>query len=415
MEKRERVVVTGLGVIAPVGIGKDEFWKALVAGKSGVRPISRFDPALFPCRIAAEVPDFRPEEFMEKKEARRMDRFAQFAVAAARLAVADAGLALEKMDPGRVGVVLGSGIGGITTLEEQMKVLTEKGPGKVSPFFVPMMIGNMAAGQVALALGPKGPSYTVVTACASGTDAVGEGLRLIQRGEAEVVLAGGTEAPITPIAIAGFCAMRAMSTRNEEPERASRPFDKERDGFVIGEGAGVLVLENLTHALERGARIYCEVAGYGATTDAYHITAPDPTGTGASEAIRRALADAGVAPEEVGYINAHGTSTELNDRVETLAIKSVFGERAYQIPVSSIKSMIGHLMGAAGAVELVATALAIATETLPPTINYEHPDPDCDLDYIPNTARKARVEVALSNSFGFGGHNAVVALRRFAG
>ncbi|HAA90200.1 MAG: 3-oxoacyl-[acyl-carrier-protein] synthase 2 [Thermoanaerobacterales bacterium 50_218] len=414
-DSREKVVITGLGVVSPIGIGKESFWSSLLEGRSGIRTVTRFDSTGFASRIAGEVADFRPEEFMEKKEVRRMDRFAQFGVAATKMAVADAGLDLRAIDLDRVGVVIGSGIGGIETLEQQVRVLLEKGPSRISPFFVPMMISNMAAGQIAISLGPKGPNFTIVTACASGTNAVGEAFRMIQRGEADVVITGGTEAPITPIAFAGFSAMKAVSTRNEEPAKASRPFDKERDGLVIGEGAGVLILESLHHALKRNARIYCEVAGYGTTADGYHITAPDPEGRGAAQAMELALKDAGISPEDVDYINAHGTSTVLNDKVETIAIKKVFGERAYKIPVSSIKSMIGHCMGAAGALELVATALSVKFDQVPPTINYEVPDPECDLDYVPNEAREWTVEVAISNSFGFGGHNAVVVLRKFQG
>jgi 3-oxoacyl-[acyl-carrier-protein] synthase II len=410
---RERAVITGVGVISPVGIGKEAFWNALLEGRSGIKQVTRFDATGFASRIAGEVTDFHPEEFVEKKEVRRMDRFTQFAVAAARMAVADAGLDFSNIDLDRVGVVIGSGIGGIETLEQQVRLLLEKGPSRISPFFVPMMISNMAAGQISIFLGVRGPSFTVVTACASGTNAVGEALRMIQRGEVDVVITGGTEAPITPIAFAGFAAMKAMSTRNEDPAKASRPFDKERDGLVIGEGAGILILESLSHARRRNARIYCEVTGYGTTSDGYHITAPDPEGRGAAQAMKLALEDAGISPEDVDYINAHGTSTVLNDKVETLAIKKVFGERAYRIPVSSIKSMIGHCMGAAGALEVIATALSVKFDQIPPTINYEVPDPECDLDYVPNEARQYKVKVAISNSFGFGGHNAVVVLRKF--
>ncbi|MDH7576808.1 MAG: beta-ketoacyl-ACP synthase II [Bacillota bacterium] len=410
---KERVVVTGLGVISPVGTGKESFWSSLIQGKSGIGPITRFDPSLFTSRIAAEVKDFNLDAYLEKKEAKRMDRFTQFGVAAAKLALEDASLELEKEEPDRVGVIIGSGIGGIETLEEQLRLLIAKGPGRISPFFVPMMISNMAAGQIAICLGPKGPNLTLVTACASGTNAIGEAFRVLQRGEADVMLAGGTETPITQIALGGFCAMRAMSTRNEEPTRASRPFDQQRDGLVIGEGAGVLVLERLSHALARRAKIYCEISGYGTTADGYHITAPDPAGAGAARAIGLALQDANLPPESVDYINAHGTSTDLNDKIETMAIKKVLGEHAYRVPVSSIKSMIGHLMGAAGAVEAIATALTIATGLVPPTINYEIPDPECDLDYVPNQARQLSIKVAISNSFGFGGHNAVLVFQKF--
>jgi 3-oxoacyl-[acyl-carrier-protein] synthase II len=408
-----RAVITGLGIISPLGVTKDKFWEALVQGKSGVRPISRFDASGFRTRIAAEVLDFDPEAYMDKKEARRMDRCTQFAVAAARLALEDAGLAPGQADPDRVGVVLGCGIGGIETFEEQVGILKTRGPDRVSPFFVPMMISNMAAGYIAIIHKFYGPNSTVVTACASSNHAIGEALRLIQRDEADVVLSGGSEAAIVPSAIAGFCSMKAMSTRNEEPERACRPFDAARDGFVIGEGAVILVLEKLEHALARGARIYAEVAGYGQSCDAYHITAPDPDGSGAAKAMARALKDAGLKPEEVSYINAHGTSTPLNDKVETMAIKKVFGEFAYRIPVSSTKSMTGHLLGAAGGIEAAASVLSIVHGVVPPTINYEHPDPECDLDYVPNKARTVQVDVVLSNGLGFGGHNATLVFRRY--
>ncbi|WP_334110972.1 beta-ketoacyl-ACP synthase II [Thermodesulfitimonas autotrophica] len=408
-----RVVVTGLGVISPVGTGKEAFWEALVKGRSGVRRITRFDASEFKTQIAAEVGDFDPEAYIDKKEARRMDRFTQFAVAAANLALSDAAIATEALDRDRVGVVLGCGIGGIGTFEEQTRVLVSRGPNRVSPFFVPMMIANMGAGYIAIFHRFYGPNSTVVTACASSNHAIGEAFRIIQRGEADVMLTGGAEAAITPVALAGFCAMKAMSTRNDEPEKACRPFDAARDGFVIGEGAAVLVLERLEHALARGARIYAEVAGYGQSCDAYHITAPDPDGAGAAKAMARALADARLRPEEVNYINAHGTSTPLNDKVETMAIKKVFGEFAYRIPVSSTKSMTGHLLGAAGGIEAAACVLSIAHGVIPPTINYENPDPECDLDYVPNEARRAQVDVALSNGLGFGGHNATLIFKRF--
>ncbi|RPF42607.1 3-oxoacyl-[acyl-carrier-protein] synthase II [Thermodesulfitimonas autotrophica] len=408
-----RVVVTGLGVISPVGTGKEAFWEALVKGRSGVRRITRFDASEFKTQIAAEVGDFDPEAYIDKKEARRMDRFTQFAVAAANLALSDAAIATEALDRDRVGVVLGCGIGGIGTFEEQTRVLVSRGPNRVSPFFVPMMIANMGAGYIAIYHRFYGPNSTVVTACASSNHAIGEAFRIIQRGEADVMLTGGAEAAITPVALAGFCAMKAMSTRNDEPEKACRPFDAARDGFVIGEGAAVLVLERLEHALARGARIYAEVAGYGQSCDAYHITAPDPDGAGAAKAMARALADARLRPEEVDYINAHGTSTPLNDKVETMAIKKVFGEFAYRIPVSSTKSMTGHLLGAAGGIEAAACVLSITHGVIPPTINYENPDPECDLDYVPNEARRAQVDVALSNGLGFGGHNATLIFKRF--
>ncbi|MGI9951082.1 beta-ketoacyl-ACP synthase II [Moorellaceae bacterium AZ2] len=409
---RKRVVITGLGVISPVGNDKESFWQALKAGVSGIGPITRFNAEQMPTRFAAEVRGFDPGAFLDRKEAKRMDRYSQYAVAAAKMAWQDAGLDIKQVDPWRVGVVFATGIGGMETFEDQSRILLEKGPARISPFFVPMMIANMAAGQIAIHLGARGSNFTINTACASGTNAVGEALRVLQRGEADVVITGGSEASVTPLALAGFSAMKALSTRNEAPQAASRPFDRQRDGFVLGEGAGVLILETLEHAQARGARIYAEVAGYGCTADAYHITAPDPDGEGAARAMALALADGNLQPEDVDYINAHGTSTELNDRIETLAIKKVFGPHAYKLTVSSIKSMVGHLLGAAGAVELVATALTIYEGIIPPTINYEDPDPDCDLDYVPNHARQREVRAALSNSFGFGGHNAVVLLKR---
>ncbi|MBE3572639.1 MAG: beta-ketoacyl-ACP synthase II [Moorella humiferrea] len=408
----QRVVITGLGAITPVGTGKDNFWQALVAGKSGIGPITRFDAGEMPVRFAGEVKDFDPGLFFDRKEARRMDRFAQYAVAAARMAVEDAKLDLEREDRDRIGVIFATGIGGMETFEEQTRVLMEKGPNRVSPFFVPMMIANMAAGQISINLGVRGVNFTVVNACASGANAIGEAFRTLQRGDADVIITGGSEASVTPLTVAGFAAMKALSTRNEAPEKASRPFDRGRDGFVLGEGAGVMVLETLEHAVARGAAIYAEIVGYGCTADAYHITAPAPDGAAASRAMTLALEDAGLKPEEIDYINAHGTSTELNDRQETLAIKKVFGEHAYRLAISSTKSMTGHLLGAAGAVELVATALTVHTGVIHPTINYEEPDPECDLDYVPNAARQQEIRVAISNSFGFGGHNVTIALRR---
>jgi len=361
------------------------------------------------------VDDFRPEEFLERKEARRLDRYCQFALAALELALRDARLSLEELDPERVGVVFGTGFGGLETLVHQHRTLLERGPDKVSPFFVPMMIANMAAGHAAMRTGARGPNETIITACASSNHAAGEAFRLIQRGEADVVFTGGSEAALERLAFAGFCAMKALSTRNEEPEKASRPFDARRDGFVMGEGAAVLVLEEAGLAVKRGATIYAEVVGYGATSDAYHITQPAPRGRGGARAMQKALEDAGLLPSQVDYINAHGTGTPLGDLAETQAIKDVFGEHAYRLAVSSTKSMTGHLLGAAGAVELAATALAVSEGALPPTINYEYPDPECDLDYVPNRARYQPVEVALSNAFGFGGHNATVILRKWRG
>ena len=410
---RKRVVITGIGVISPVGTGFEAFWSSLVGGVSGIKKVDRFDPANFTTKIAGEVVDFEPAQYIDKKEARRMDRFTQFAVAASGMAIADAALDLEGENRDRIGVILGSGIGGITTMEEQARVLFEKGPGRVSPFFVPMMIANIGAGQVAISYRLRGPNITSVTACASSTNAIGDAFKMIQHGHTDVMISGGTEAPITPLAVAGFCSMKAVSTRNEAPEKASRPFDAQRDGFIIGEGSGILVIESLEHALQRGARICAEIVGYGSTCDAYHMTAPDPSGEGAANAMREALADAGIAPEAVDYINAHATSTPLGDKSEVLAIKKVFGEHAYKLAVSSTKSMTGHLLGAAGGLEAAVCILAIDRGEIPPTINYETPDPDCDLDCVPNVARKTAVNVALSNSFGFGGHNATLVFKKY--
>ncbi len=409
----KRVVVTGLGIVSPLGIGVDTFWANLTAGVSGVGRITRFDPEGYTTQIAAEVKNFDPADYFEKKEARRLDRFTQFALVATREALADAGLQLEKADRDRVGVILGTGIGGIETLEEQHKILLNRGPDRVSPFFIPMMIANMGAGQIAINYGLRGHNVTTVSACASSSNAIGDAFRLLKQGLAEVVITGGAEAPVTPLAIAGFCSMRAMSTNNAEPARASRPFDARRDGFVIGEGAGVLILETREHALKRGARIYAEVAGYGCTCDAYHVSAPDPEGKGAALAMALALREGNVAGAEVDYINAHGTATPLGDRLETLAIKQVFGEAVGRLAVSSTKSMTGHLLGAAGGLEAVACILAIEKGIVPPTINYEYPDPDCDLDYVPNRARSRTVEVALSNSLGFGGHNVSLLFKKY--
>lgn len=410
---KRRVVITGMGVVSPNGNNLQVFWDNIVNGRSGIRAVDRFDTSQLPARIAGLVKDFEPEEYIDKKEIRRMDRSTHFAMAAAQMAIEDAGLEPEKEDKERIGVVFGSGIGGIETLENQILVMAAKGPGRVSPFLVPMMIPNISASQIAIRYGLKGPNITTVTACASATNAIGEAVRVIQRGDADVVITGGTEAPICPISLAAFCAMRALSTRNEEPEKASRPFDAERDGFVMGEGAGVLVVEALEHAQARGARIYAEIAGYGVTCDAYHITAPDPVGAGAAKAMELAIADAGLKPEDVDYINAHGTSTPLGDKGETLAIKRVFGEHASRLAVSSTKSMTGHLLGAAGGIETIITALAVYHDVVPPTINLDNPDPECDLDYVPHQARRQEVRVALNNSFGFGGHNAVLLLKKF--
>ncbi|BCU82156.1 3-oxoacyl-[acyl-carrier-protein] synthase 2 [Polycladomyces abyssicola] len=408
-----RVVISGLGVISPIGNDLSTFWNNLIAGKSGVGPVTQFDASDYSTRIAAEVKNFDPLDYMDRKEARRMDRFVQFAVAAARQALEHAGLDMNQVDANRVGVYIGSGIGGLTTWEEQYQVLLNRGPNRVSPFFIPMMISNMAAGQVSILTGAKGPNSTSVSACASGTHSIGDAFRIIQHGDADVMIAGGAEATIRPLAFAGFCAARAMSTRNDEPEKASRPFDKDRDGFVMGEGAGVLILEELEHAKKRGANIIAEIVGYGMSGDAYHVTSPAPEGEGAARSMAHAIQDAGLKPEDIDYINAHGTSTDLNDKFETMAIKKAFGDHAYKLAISSNKSMIGHLLGAAGGVEAVATAMTLKEQIIPPTINYETPDPECDLDYVPNEARRARIRAALSNSLGFGGHNATIVLKTY--
>ena len=408
-----RVVITGMGAITPLGNDVETFWRNVVAGRSGVGPITLFDASAMKTRIAAEVKGFDPEAWFGRKEARRMDRYAQFALAATQQALQDARLDPAHVDRERVGVILGTGIGGIGALVQGVETLMTRGPDRISPFMVPMMLADTAPGLIAIAYGFRGPNMAVVTACASGTNAIGEAMHLIRRGDADVVIAGGAEAAILPVAVAAFNVMGAISTRNEEPERASRPFDRTRDGFVMGEGAGILVLERLEHARARGARIYAEVVGYGTSADAYHITAPLENGEGAALAMRRALADAGLSPRDIDYINAHGTSTPLNDKSETQAIKAVFGEAAYDVPISSTKSMIGHLLGAAGAVGAIVCIRAITDGVIPPTINYEHPDPECDLDYVPNVARRRPVRTAMSNSFGFGGHNACVIFRRY--
>jgi len=411
--KKKRVVVTGIGVISPVGTGLNKFWDSLINGKSGIDKITHFDTSNLLTKIAGEVKDFNPENYIEKKELKRLDRFTQFAISATKMALEDSGLNLSTVDKTRAGVILGSGIGGSSTWEEQHSILLNKGPKRVSPFFIPMMIVNMASGQVSMTFGLKGPNFTVVTACASGTNAIGEAFRTLQRGEADIIISGGTEAPITELSLAGFSSMKALSTRNDEPSCASRPFDRERDGFVMGEGAGIIVMETLDNALKRNAKIYGEVIGYGATADAYHLTQPAPEGEGASRAMKAAISDAGISPNDVDYINAHGTSTPLNDKFETMAIKNAFGEHAYKLAVSSTKSMTGHLLGAAGAVEIVATLLSIYNDEIPPTINYENMDPECDLNYVPNRAIKRTVNTALSNSMGFGGHNACVIVKKY--
>jgi 3-oxoacyl-[acyl-carrier-protein] synthase II len=408
---QRRVVITGLGVVGPLGIGVEPFWEALVEGRSGVDRVTLFDAKDLDVQIAAEVKGFDPTSFVSPRVAKHLDRFSQFAAAASLMAVEDARLQITPANRDRCGVLIGTGIGGINTLTEQCKVLLERGPGRVSPYFVPMMIGDMASGQVSILLGARGPNSCVTTACASGTNAIGDAFEIISRDQADVMIAGGAEAAINPLAMAGFDAARALSRRNDEPQRASRPFDAKRDGFVMGEGAGIVILESLEHAQARGADLKAEIVGYGMTGDAYHITHNAPDGEGAARAMAAALRDAGIAPEEVDYINAHGTSTPPNDAAETQAIKSVFGEHARELAISSNKSMIGHLLGAAGAVELVATVLTLLNDIVPPTINYEYVDPQCDLDYVPNKARRARVRTALSNSFGFGGHNAALAVR----
>ncbi len=414
MELR-RVVLTGLGALTPVGNTTEEFWSALKQGKSGVGPITRFDATGYPTRIAGEVRGFDEGKYVDKKEARRLDPYLKYAIATSVMAVEDAALDPAKVDGTRFGVLIGSGIGGITTLIEGEDVRRTKGVDRVSPFVIPMLIVNMAAGLVSMRFGARGPNSSVVTACATGNHAIGDAYKIIQRGDADVMIAGGAEAMIVPLTIAGFCSMKAMSTRNDEPEKASRPFDAGRDGFVCGEGAGIVVLEAIEHAVRRDARIYGEIVGYGMTADAHHMTAPDPEGDGATRAMQLALAAAGIEPGAVGYVNAHGTSTPYNDKFETIAIKRVFGEHARKVAVSSTKSMTGHLLGAAGGIEAIATTLAIYHGLLPPTINYDTPDPECDLDYVPNQARKVDVEYALSNAFGFGGTNATLAFRRYRG
>ena len=410
-ENGRRVFVTGTGVVSPLGNITEEFWKNLIAGKSGAGPITRFDASSFTTRFACEVKDFTTEGVIDRKDAKRMDRFVQFAVVASQEAIQTSGLDFESVNRDRVGVVLGSGIGGMETFEAQHRVLSERGPERVSPFFIPMMISDMAAGQVSIQFGLRGPNFCTVSACASGAHAIGEALRLIRSGDADVILAGGSEATITPMAVAGFSSARTLSTRNDDPPRASRPFDQERDGFVIGEGAGVIVLESEEHARRRKASLLCELCGYGASGDAFHITAPSADGNGAARAMRRALEDAHMPPEAVQYINAHGTSTPTGDPIEVTAVKTVLGEHARHVMMSSTKSMTGHLLGAAGGLEAVVTALTLARGIVPPTINLEKPDPQCDLDFVPNQARAFPVKGALSNSFGFGGHNVALAMK----
>ena len=412
--KRQRVVITGIGTVTSYGNGVQAFWDNLIAGKSGIYTLTSFDITDYPSKVGAEVRDFKPGEFMDPKEARRNDRFTQFAVASSKMALEDAGIDTTTLDSDRFGVLIGSGIGGMLTIQTQSRRLYDMGPRKVSPFMIPSLIANIASGVVAIEVGARGPNYGIVSACASGTHSIGESFRMLRDSEVDVMIAGGSEAAVTELGYAGFCSMKAMSTGyNDDPTRASRPFDKGRDGFVMGEGAGVLIMETLEHAQARGATIYCEIAGYGATCDAYHITSPDPEGKALSIAISKVIKEAGLQPEDVDYINAHGTSTPYNDKFETCAIKKALGDHAYKIPVTSTKGMTGHLLGAAGGIESAVCALAIRDGKIPPTINYEEPDPDCDLDCVPNTMREAEVNVAICNNLGFGGHNATLLFKKF--
>jgi 3-oxoacyl-[acyl-carrier-protein] synthase II len=410
---KKRVVVTGMGAVTPVGNSVEEFWKALKSGKSGIDRVTRFDPADFTTQIVGEVKNFDHSNYIDKKEARRMDTAEHYSIVSSQQAYDDAKLSSDSFDPYRAGVVIGSGIGGIETLEKQLSILFEKGPSRVSPFFIPMMIIDMSAGLVSMRFGCKGPNYATVSACATSIHAIGDAFKIIQRGDADIMIAGGTEASITPSALAGFCSARAISTRNDEPQRASRPFDKERDGFVMSEGSGIVILESLEHAQKRGVKIYAEIVGLGMSGDAYHITAPSPEGEGAARSMILALKDGDLSPDSVDYINSHGTATELGDIAETIAIKKVFGERAYHIPVNATKSLVGHLLGAAGAVELIAAIKSMEEGVLHPTINYEFPDPRCDLDYVPNKLKEKEINVFISNSFGFGGHNITIAVKKF--
>ena len=410
---KKRVVITGLGCVTPVGTGKEDFWVNIKSGVSGIDKITRFDYTNYQTQIAGEVKDFTPEDYISKKELKKMDRFTQFAMVASKLAVADSELDLDSIDRNRMGTVIGTGIGGVETIEAQHKNLLEKGNRRVSPFFIPMMIGNMAAGQVAIEFGAKGPSTNICTACASGTNSVGDAFKIIQRGDADIMIAGGTEAAVAEFAVAGFCNMKAMSTNNDNPQQASRPFDKDRDGFVMGEGCGILILEELESAKKRNAKIYAEIVGYGMTSDAYHITTPAENGEGAARSMQVAINDAGIEPSQIDYINAHGTSTYYNDLYETMAIKSVFGEYAKNVSVSSTKSMTGHLLGASGAIEAIVCALAVKDNFVPPTINLENPGEGMDLDYTPNKGKERVINYALSNSLGFGGHNATIVLKKY--
>jgi len=410
---KRRVVVTGIGLVTHCGIGTDNVWNNILSGKSGIGPITRFDVDRFDTKFAGEVKDFNPEDYVQPKEVKKMDLFIHYALAAAQIAVKDAGLDIGKEDSERVGVVVGTGLGGLPTIEKYHSVLLERGPGRITPFFIPMLIANEAPGHIAIQHGIKGPNLCIVTACATGAHSIGEACRIIQYGDADAMVAGGSEANLTPLTVGGFNAMKALSTRNSDPLKASRPFERDRDGFVVAEGSGIVVLEELEHAKKRGAKIYAEMSGYGYNGDAYHITAPCPDGDGFIRCIRMALKDAQLSPDDVDYINAHGTSTKLNDYVETLAIKEVFKEKAYKTPISSTKSMTGHLLGAAGAIEAIFSVLSIRDQVCPPTINYENPDPECDLDYVPNTARNRAINVVMSNAFGFGGTNSTLVLRRF--
>ncbi|MEM8778460.1 MAG: beta-ketoacyl-ACP synthase II [Cyanobacteria bacterium P01_G01_bin.49] len=409
----KRVVVTGLGAITPIGNTLIDYWEGLLSGRNGIGDITHFDASQHTCRIAGEVKGFDPHDYLDRKEAKRMDRFAQLGVCASLQALADSKLVINDLNADQVGVILGTGVGGIKVLEDQQEIYLTRGPSRCSPFMIPMMIGNIAAGLTAIQIGAKGPNNCTVTACAAGSNAIGDAFRLIQQGYAKAMLCGGTEAAVTPLGLAGFAAARALSTRNDDPKTASRPFDRDRDGFVMGEGSGILLLEELEQALNRGAKIYGEMVGYGMTCDAYHITAPVPDGRGATRAMELALKDGGLSPEQVDYINAHGTSTTANDVTETKAIKKALGDQAYKIAVSSTKSMTGHLLGGSGGIEAVATVMAIADDKIPPTINLEHPDPECDLDYVPHQSRLLKVGVALSNSFGFGGHNVTLAFKKY--
>lgn len=409
-----KIVITGMGAVTPIGIGLEPFWQSLMEGKSGASVVTTFDVSSYPCRIAADVKNFDPAAFIEKKKIKRMDRFTQFAMAGAKMALEQSGLDLSKENPERIGVIVGSGIGGLQTIEEELETLLKKGPRRVTPFLIPKLISNMAAGEIAIAYGFAGPNYAVASACATANNAIGEALRHLRYGDADVMVCGGAEAAITQLGLSGFSQAGALAeSYNDRPEKASRPFDKNREGFLMGEGAGIVILETEDHARKRGANILAELAGYGTTDDAYHITSPSPEGKSQTRAVRQALEDAKIQQDEVNYINAHGTSTLINDKAETLVIKTVFGERAKKIPISSTKSMTGHLLGAAGGVELIATILSMQKGRIHPTINYETPDPDCDLDYVPNTPREGKVTCAISNSFGFGGHNAVLVVKTY--